>query len=171
MPKNESRKIPKTYIPDTLTNRNAVKQRRNIKKSRKKYKIGEYFIRPNITSFVSKPSNHVENAKKRYNVASMVPDIVLSKRTGCSIEGLKKIINKGRGAYFSSGSRPNQTPQSWGSARLASSITGAKASIADYHILESECKKNSVALLLAKRAKKTYKSLNNIDSRKQIQYA
>jgi hypothetical protein len=28
------------------------------------------------------------------------------------------------GAYYSSGSRPNQTPMSWGRARLASVIMG-----------------------------------------------
>jgi hypothetical protein len=36
--------------------------------------------------------------------------------------GQEKIINKGRGAYYSSGSRPNQTPESWGLGRLASVI-------------------------------------------------
>ena len=45
------------------------------------------------------------------------------------------------GAYFSSGSRPNQTPHSWGYARLASSITGNNASIVDYKILKKGCKK------------------------------
>jgi len=36
--------------------------------------------------------------------------------------GQQKIIDKGMGAYYSSGSRPNQTPTSWGLARLASVI-------------------------------------------------
>jgi len=40
---------------------------------------------------------------------------------------LQKIVNKGMGAYYSSGSRPNQTPASWGIARLASAITGGPA--------------------------------------------
>jgi hypothetical protein len=36
--------------------------------------------------------------------------------------GQEKIILKGKGAYYSSGSRPNQTPFSWGYGRLASVI-------------------------------------------------
>jgi hypothetical protein len=69
---------------------------------------------------------------------------------------LRKIVNKGRGAYFSSGSRPNQTSESWGLARLASSITGGKAAAVDYSILEQGCSKNSKALKLAKQAKKKH---------------
>jgi hypothetical protein len=39
-------------------------------------------------------------------------------------EGQEQIIMKGKGAYYSSGSRPNQTPFSWGYGRLASVIMG-----------------------------------------------
>lgn len=155
--KKKSRKIPKRYVPASLTKSDAVIQKSNILKSRKLYKTGDYYLRPNVASFVSKSSGHVANAKKLYDVKSMVPDEILAKRTGCSIAGLRKIINKGEGAYYSSGSRPNQTPQSWGYARLASAITGANASIIDYDILERECKKNSIALQLAKIAVKAAK--------------
>jgi len=44
------------------------------------------------------------------------------------------IIKKGKGAFFSSGSRPNQTPFSWGLARLASVIMGGKARKVDQAI-------------------------------------
>ena len=57
------------------------------------------------------------------------------------------------GAYYSSGSRPNQTPHSWGIARLASSITGGKAASVDYNILEQGCNNNSKALKLAKKSR------------------
>ena len=66
---------------------------------------------------------------------------------------MKKIIKKGQGAYYSSGSRPNQTSHSWGIARLASAITGGKSSQIDFHILEKYCKSNSKALKLAKNSK------------------
>ena len=69
---------------------------------------------------------------------------------------LKKIVKKGQGAYYSSGSRPNQTAQSWGLARLASAITAGKAAAVDYNILEKGCKHNSKALTLAKKAKRKY---------------
>ena len=48
----------------------------------------------------------------------------MAKACGCKIEGLRKIVKKGQGAYFSSGSRPNQTAQSWGKARMYSYILG-----------------------------------------------
>ena len=47
------------------------------------------------------------------------------------------------GAYHSSGSRPNQSKESWGYARLASAITGGPASKVDArslaHLLEEGC--------------------------------
>ena len=70
---------------------------------------------------------------------------------------LKDIVSKGEGAYYSSGSRPNQTAKSWGYARLASSITGGNASVVDMHILEKECSNNSKALKLAKNKSKLKK--------------
>ena len=54
-------------------------------------------------------------------------------------KGVKQIVKKGEGAYFSSGSRPNQTPQSWGLARLASSITAGKSAAVDYDIIKKGC--------------------------------
>ena len=60
-------------------------------------------------------------------------------KTGCKSSALNKIVRKGEGAYYSSGSRPNQTPQSWGIARLASSITGGKAAAVDYDIITEGC--------------------------------
>jgi hypothetical protein len=73
------------------------------------------------------------------------------------MNSLRKIVNKGQGAYYSSGSRPNQTSHSWGLARLASSISGGKASAVDYKILEQGCTKSSKALKLAKKARIKYK--------------
>jgi len=41
-----------------------------------------------------------------------------SRITGIPKSVLDKVENKGRGAYYSSGSRPGQTSQSWGVARV-----------------------------------------------------
>ena len=62
---------------------------------------------------------------------------------------LKQIIRKGEGAYYSSGSRPNQTAQSWGIARLASAITSGNASKVDFHIIDKGCDHNKKAYKLA----------------------
>lgn len=149
--------IPKKYIPDILNVRDKKKQHKNLLKSRKMYKKGKYFRRPSVKSFKSKPSGHVTRAKKMYNLKNMRVTRKMSKETGCSISGLNKMVNKGRGAYYSGGSRPNQTPDSWGYARLASSITGGNASVVDYHILQETCKPNSKALRLARKTCKKQK--------------
>jgi hypothetical protein len=143
--------IPERYIPKSLLNTDALKQKRNILKSRKLYKKGIYFQRPKVNSFHSKKSNHIKTAEKLYNIENVLPNKELSNKTKCSRKALEKIVNKGRGAYYSSGSRPNQTGESWGLARLASTVTGGPASIIDYDILYNGCAKNSNALKMATR--------------------
>ena len=141
--------IPKRYIPTILSNKDKKKQRQSILKSRRLYKKGKYYTRPKVKSFKAKPSNHVKTAKKLYGVSTIKPSRKLAIKTGCSVKTLTSIVNKGRAAYYSGGSRPNQTPDSWGIARLASTITGGNASVVDYHLLHSGCKPNSKALKLA----------------------
>jgi hypothetical protein len=65
------------------------------------------------------------------------------------VKALRDIVRKGEGAYYSSGSRPNQTSRSWGVARLASAITGGPASRIDKKILAEGCDPGSPALALA----------------------
>jgi hypothetical protein len=96
---------------------------------------------------------------KMYAVSSIKPSKELSRKTGCSMRGLERIVKKGMGAYYSSGSRPNQTPLSWGYARLGSSITGNKASVVDNSILRQECTKTSKALRLSNHAVTRKKNL------------
>lgn len=144
------------YLPRKLTKKDKIKQSRMLNKSIKLYKKGKYYTRKSVKSFTSKTSNHILTARKLYKVNKIGPTDELSKATGCSKKSLAKIINKGEGAYFSSGSRPNQTPQSWGIARLASAITSGKAAMVDYDILEKGCKKGSKALSLAKKAQIKY---------------
>jgi hypothetical protein len=122
-------------------------------KSKNMYKKGKYYTRKKLPSYKSKRSRHLSNASKIYKIKNISPNKQLSKKTGCSIIGMKKIIRKGEGAYYSAGSRPNQSPQSWALARLASSLTGGKASIVDYKILEKYCNHNKKAFILAKSAK------------------
>ena len=148
--------ITKRYLPDRLSRKDRDSQARMLKKSRRLYKKGVYFSRKQLKSYPHKNSSHVIKAKKVYHIETIEPSKELAKKTGCSVEALEKIVNKGEGAYFSSGSRPNQTAQSWGIARLASSITGGKAAAVDYNILEEGCSKRSRALQFAKKARKTY---------------
>jgi hypothetical protein len=141
--------IPSRYIPKTLSINDTKKQKKNILKSRKLYKKGIYYQRPKVQSFHSKSSGHIDKAEKYYKVKNILPNNTLSRKTKCSREALEKIVNKGRGAYYSNGSRPNQTAESWGLARLASTITGGPASTIDYYILHDGCSKDSNALKMA----------------------
>jgi hypothetical protein len=144
------------YLPSSLTKKDRIKQKRELLKSIKLYKKGIYHTRPKIKSFKSKKSNHIKDVKKIYKINNIHNLKQLSTSTGCSKKSLKKIINKGMGAYYSSGSRPSQTAQSWGIARLASAITAGKSAVVDYKILEKGCKRNSKVLKLAKKAKIKY---------------
>jgi len=142
--------IPARYIPTTLTKKDKDKQRIMINKSRKMYKQQKYYTRNPVASYKHKTSSHILNARRIYGIQTIVPTRELSRKTGCSVNALRKIVRKGEGAYYSSGSRPNQTPQSWGLARLASAITAGKAAKIDYSILEQGCDPNKKALQLAK---------------------
>ena len=150
-------KIPIRYVPNTITRKDKQKQIKMLLKSKKLYKKHKYYKRCNISSYHSKKSNHIKNAQKIYNINNIKPNRELSLVTGCSIPSLQKIVKKGEGAYYSSGSRPNQTPQSWGLARLASSITGGKAAAVDFDILEKGCNHRKKAFVLAKKSRKKYK--------------
>ena len=148
--KRLQRKITLRYLPKRLTAKDRKKQASMLLRSRKLYKKGQYYTRPKIASFPNKKSHHLANAYNIYGVNNMKPTRKLANATKCNIKTLKKIMNKGEGAYFSSGSRPSQTAQSWGYARLASALTGGNASIVDFHLLNEGCQTNSLALKLAK---------------------
>ena len=149
-------KVPIRYIPQRLTRRDKNRQRKELKKSRSAYKKKQYYTRKKVSSFKNKTSPHILKAQKIYKINKIKANKELAKKTKCSVKALRKIVKKGQGAYFSSGSRPNQTGHSWGRARLASSITGGKAAAVDYDILEKGCKRNSPALKLAKTARRKH---------------
>ena len=149
-------RVPKRYVPKILSSKDKKTQKKELKKSRRLYKQGKYHTRKRARSFRSKPSTYTMKAKKIYGVDCMKPNRTLARKTGCSVKALEEIVKKGQGAYYSSGSRPNQTAHSWGYARLASAITGGKSAAVDYKILEKGCKKTSKALRYAKQARRKH---------------
>jgi len=50
----------------------------------------------------------------------------ISKATGVPVKALKEIVERGEGAYYSAGSRPNVSPEQWGIARLYAVLFGSK---------------------------------------------
>jgi len=149
--------VPIKYVPKKLSRKDKKKVKKMLKKSRRLYKKGKYFTRKKVKSFKSKVSPHILKARKIYKVDNIKPSKKLAKKSGCSLKGLKQLVKKGQGAYYSSGSRPNQTGHSWGYARMASSITGGKAAAVDFHILKKECSKSKKAYKLALKARKKHK--------------
>ena len=150
------KRIPIRYAPTSLSKRDKQAQLRMIRQSRAAYRKGKYLTRKKLASFPQQKSRHLKRAEAIYDVSTMTPTNQLAKKTGCSLASLKAIVRKGEGAYFSSGSRPSQTAQSWGIARLASSLTAGKAAAVDFSILKKGCRPGSKALRLAYTARKKH---------------
>jgi hypothetical protein len=141
------------YLPKKLSRRDRRYEKKQLDKSRKLYTQKKYYTRKRVASYPDKVSKHILRARRVYNIENILASKELAKKTGCSIAALRAIEKKGEGAYYSSGSRPNQTAHSWGRARLASSITGGKAAAVDFNILDKGCNHNtSKAYKMALRA-------------------
>ena len=100
------------------------------------------------TSAKSKPSSATIAFNKKYGKQLDKMKGGRSKRniakvTGIPFKAIDEVFKKGEAAYFTSGSRPNQTPQSWARARLASAITGGKAGKVDKKEIKEGCNENS----------------------------
>ena len=145
--------VPQRYIPKNITKKDKEVLKKELKKSRRLYRKGKYHTRKLVPSFKSKKSKHITKAEKMYGIKKLIINKDLAKKTGCSQNALQKINEKGMGAYYSSGSRPNQTAQSWGKARVASAITGGKSAAVDFSILEKGCKHDGKAYKEALKAK------------------
>jgi hypothetical protein len=80
----------------------------------------------------SKRSGFVVDFEKKYG--KKITDKKWIHTNIITNKGQELILAKGKGAYYSSGSRPNQTPSSWAYARLASVIMNGKARNVDKDI-------------------------------------
>lgn len=109
--KGKEHDIPAQYLKG-LKGEDRKKQIKSILEKKKRPK----------TDFKSKRSGWVKKFEDKYkhkiSDEKWIHDNIITRT------GQRKIIDKGMGAYYSSGSRPNQTPMSWGRARLASVILG-----------------------------------------------
>lgn len=125
--KGKERTVPRRYVPKSLSEEDKKKQIKSIMTGSE---------RPELDTFKSKRSPHVIKFEKKYGFP------ITSKRVEEIItrEGIKQILAKGRGAFYSSGSRPEQSADSWAYARLASALTGGKAAEVDKKILDKYLK-------------------------------
>jgi hypothetical protein len=112
--KKKAGKFYKKYVPDTLSKTDKKKQIKSLAKGTK---------RPKLSSAKTKPSTWTTKFHKKYGKKSLewIYKNIIKRKQG------EQIIRKGKQAYRTSGSRPNQTPHSWGRARLYSVIMGGPA--------------------------------------------
>ena len=115
--------IPKKYLPKSLTPADRKKQLNSIKEGKK---------RPRVKSYKSKSSTHKEKFEKKYGYK--ISNFTRINKEILDKKGIDLILSKGKGAYYSGGSRPNQTPESWALGRLASVIMGGNARKVDQEI-------------------------------------
>jgi len=105
----KSLKVPIRYLPKGLSKKDKKKQIKMLMMSKKLYKQHKYSTRKKLSSYKNKKSNHISNARRIYTIQNITPNKELALKTGCKLSALKQIVKKGEGAYYSSGSRPNQT--------------------------------------------------------------
>lgn len=130
----DERKIPKRYLPPSLSPEDRRKQLSSIRRGTK---------RPFVKSFKSIKSPWTTKAKNYFgdgNTSKADMSLILSKgdkkREREIRQGLDEIFDKGAKAYFTSGSRPNQTPESWGYGRVFSVLFGGPSRDIDKAIVE-----------------------------------
>lgn len=153
VPKVKGSKIPQRYAPKSLTRKDRKKQLKAIRKSQAEYKKGKFYTRPKVKSYKSKESKWVTKAKRAFGVDAIVPSAELAQASGCTRKAMRKIVDKGEGAYYSAGSRPNQTAASWGRARLASALVGGPAARVDWHVLKEGCRGSGKTRRLVRKSK------------------
>lgn len=136
-PKDIDSGLPKKYVSG-LTPEQKEKQIKEIEKTKKIYKkTGIVKVREKVNDN-KKRSPHVIKFEKIYGYP--VTDTAKVKKEFPNTD-IDMIIKKGIGAYATAGSRPNQTPQSWAYARLASVLTGGRAMIVDNKLIGDDDKK------------------------------
>jgi hypothetical protein len=117
-------KLPKKYVPDSLTEKEKREQIKSIKEKKD---------RPNQEK-KTKRSSHTIAFEKKYGTTIM--DDAFIEKNIISKAGKDLILKKGVGAYYNAGSRPFVSVGQWSRARLASVIMGGKAREVDRKIWE-----------------------------------
>ena len=137
----DNKKYPKRYIPKTLSEADKKKQKKQLDKSTSDYKKGKFTGREELKTFKERKSSYVEQVKDKTGLPINIDKLAdkfsrTDKRKNELKTGMEEVIMKGKGAYYSSGSRPNQTPMSWGKARLASVLVGGPSRKIDKKIVD-----------------------------------
>jgi len=119
--KGETRDIPKRYLPDSLSEKDRKKQIKSIFEKKDRPKIDK---KPRKSSWTVQFNNKYGEELKDMKGGKSVKNI--AKVVGIPEKALKEIFKKGEAAYYSSGSRPNQTASSWAYGRIYAYIMGGE---------------------------------------------
>ena len=116
----------KKYVPKTLSKKDKEKQIESIFYGKD---------RPILKSFKSKRSKWTQKADDYFKNDTSLSN--MTKVLDVPLKALKEILNKGVGAFYSSGSRPNQSAESWSRSRLYASLgLGSKSRKKDFNIIK-----------------------------------
>lgn len=124
----KTKKIPKKYV-GTLKGKEKAAQVKSIMENKDRPKTSAKPRKSTWTvKFDKKYGDQLDKMKggrSKRNIA---------KVTGIPFKAIDEVFKKGEGAYYSAGSRPNQTPQSWAYARVYSYVLGGNARKIDSEI-------------------------------------
>ena len=126
----EKYKVSEKYL-EGFTGKELLKRKMQLVKKRRQTKKER----------LEELSTDVEKRKEKKKVKSkciskinkILPDVKMSEfskisqKTGIPTGIIKKVVNKGQGAFHSSGSRPGMTSKQWGLARLACFLAKKKS--------------------------------------------
>jgi hypothetical protein len=119
--KGETRDIPKRYLPDTLSKSERQKQIKSIFEGKDRPKTKVKDRKSSWTIQFDK-----EYGDKLDSMTGKRSKKNIAKITGIPFKAIDEVYKKGEGAFYSSGSRPNQTASSWARGRIYAYIMGGE---------------------------------------------
>jgi hypothetical protein len=127
------RRIPKRYVPSSLSISDLKKQLKSIENGEK---------RPELKTAKPRKSKYTTKAYSYFGEGNTsINDMAKHLAKGNAVrkrrlkEAFTEIYDRGMEAYRTSGSRPNVSAQAWGQARLYSVLFGGNARKSDADIV------------------------------------
>jgi len=127
--KKFTRKFPNRYLPRSLNKKDRKKQIKSIfertNRPKVNYKSKKSSWTKQFHSFYDQELNKLDGRTNLKNISTV---------TKIPLKALQAVYKKGYAAFYTSGSRPNQTADSWALARVFSYIMGGNTRKIDNEI-------------------------------------
>lgn len=128
------RKIPPRYVPKSLSIPDLKKQLKSIIEKEDRPAVSS--VKPRKSKWTKKAQDYFKGDTSLNNITTNLSKGDAERKKQIT-QGLKAIIKKGEGAYYSSGSRPGVSATAWGLARMYAVLFGSKpARAVDKDIIE-----------------------------------